>query len=180
LHFAYPSPLATKGVETLPLAKRIANPTAQNKLAYRLEIQTMKILTAIVAATFAVMPLEAAPRVTGGNFEHKPGFRPHSGGTHFVARAGNGSYRRFHYGNGGIVIFDPPVYGGYDAFSGDDTVYEGEVTPESGEDLPYATPTTDPNVVISPYDPHAAIIVEGIPHGAEVEDPVSNQVFLNP
>jgi hypothetical protein len=34
--------------------------------------------------------------------------------------------------------------------------------------------------VISPYEPHATISVAGIPHGATVQDPVSNLVFLNP
>jgi hypothetical protein len=92
----------------------------------------MKILTAIVVAMLAVMPLEAQPRATGRNSEHAPAFRPHSSGTHFIAHASNGSYRRFHYGNGGIVIFDPPVYGNYDDFSGGDTVYEGQVTPDEG------------------------------------------------
>jgi hypothetical protein len=78
------------------------------------------------------------------------------------------------------VIFDPPVYGSYDDLSGDDTVYEGQIEPENGEDLPYATPTLDPDIVISPYEPHATISVAGIPHAATVQDPVSNLVFLNP
>jgi hypothetical protein len=34
--------------------------------------------------------------------------------------------------------------------------------------------------VISPYEPHATISVAGIPHGAKVQDPISNLVFLNP
>jgi hypothetical protein len=140
----------------------------------------MKILATIVVAVFAVMPLEAQPRAIRGNFEHTPAFRPHSGGTHFIAGSGNGSYRRFHYGVGGIVIFDPPAYGSYEDLSGDDSAYEGQTTSENGDDLPYATPTSDPNVVISPYEPHATIDVTGIPHGAEVEDPASNLLFLNP
>ena len=44
----------------------------------------------------------------------------------------------------------------------------------------YATPTSDPYIVISPYEPHAIINVAGIPQGAKVRDPVSNLVFLNP
>ena len=44
----------------------------------------------------------------------------------------------------------------------------------------YATPTSDPYIVISPYEPHAIISVAGVPQGAKVQDPVSNLVFLNP
>jgi len=62
----------------------------------------------------------------------------------------------------------------------DDTVYKGQVTPEDSESLPYAASTSDPEIVISPYEPHATINVAGIPHGAKVQDPVSNLLFLNP
>jgi hypothetical protein len=133
----------------------------------------MKILAAIFLAMFAVMPAEAQPR---GN----RAFHPYLGGTHFIARTGNGLYRRFHYGNGGVVIFDPPDYSSYYYLPGDDTIYQGQVDPQNAESLPYATPTSDPNIVISPYEPHATISVVGLPHGAEVQDPVSNLVFLNP
>ena len=78
------------------------------------------------------------------------------------------------------MILDPLDYGSYYGLPGDDTVYQGQAAPQNAESLPYATPTSDPNIVISPYEPHATISVAGIPHGAEVQDPVSNLVFLNP
>jgi hypothetical protein len=142
------------------------------------ESKVMKLLASMFLAIFAVMPAQAQPH--GTRARYTPAFRPHLGGTHFIAPAGNGFYPRFHYGNGGVVIFDPLNYGSYSGFAGDDTVYQGQVAPQNAESLPYATPTSDPDVVISPYEPHATIGVAGIPHGAEVEDPVSNLIFLNP
>jgi hypothetical protein len=105
--------------------------------------------------------------------------RPRAGSCK-IARAGNAFHPRFHYGSGGVVIFDPLDYSSYYDSGGDDAVYEGQAAPTDGETLPYAMATSDPNVVISPYEPHAAIDVTGIPHGAEVQDPASNQIFLNP
>jgi hypothetical protein len=91
----------------------------------------MKILAVVFLAMFTGMPAEAGPQATRGHFQHASAFRPHLGGTHFIARSGSDFHRHFHY-------------------------------------------------VISPYEPHATISVAGIPHGALVQDPVSNQVFLNP
>ena len=140
----------------------------------------MKILAAFFLAMFAVMPAQAQPRETGTHSGHGPAFRPPSGSTRSIARAGNRFYPRFHYGNGGVVIFDPLDYGSYYDLPDDDTVYQGQVAPQNAESLPYAIPTSDPDIVISPYQPHATINIVGIPHGAEVQDPVSNLVFLNP
>jgi hypothetical protein len=78
------------------------------------------------------------------------------------------------------VIFDPLDYGSYYDLPADGTVYQGQVGPQDAESVPYATPTSDPDIVISPYEPHAIISVAGIPQGAKVQDPVSNLVFLNP
>jgi len=89
-------------------------------------------------------------------------------------------HRHFHNGNGGVVIFDPLDYGSYYDLPTDGTVYQGQVAPQDAESVPYATPTSDPDIVISPYEPHAIISVAGIPQGAKVKDPVSNLVFLNP
>ena len=93
---------------------------------------------------------------------------------------GNRFHRHFHNGNGGVVIFDPLDYGSYYDLPTDGTVYQGQVAPQDAESVPYATPTSDPDTVISPYEPHAIISVAGIPQGAKVQDPVSNLVFLNP
>lgn len=140
----------------------------------------MKILAALFLAVFTVMPAEAGPQATRGNFQHGSAFRPHFAGTHFTAQSSNGFHRHFHYGNGGVVIFDPLEYGSYYDLPTDDTVYQGQLAPQDVGSLPYATPTSDPDTVISPYEPHATISVAGIPHGARVQDPIANLVFLNP
>ena len=73
------------------------------------------------------------------------------GGAHFVARVGSGSNPRFHYGNGGVVIFDPLDYSTDGDFDDDYTGYQPlDVAPNTAI-LPYATPTSDPDIVISPY-----------------------------
>jgi hypothetical protein len=138
----------------------------------------MKILMAVFLAIFAVRSTEAGPQPARGHFQHV--FRPRLGGTHFIARSGYGFHRNFHYGNGGVVIFDPLDYGSFSDPSADDTVYQAQVAPQDPGSIPYATPTSDPEIVISPYEPNATISVVGIPHGAKVQDPVSNQLFLNP
>ena len=116
----------------------------------------------------------------GGGGSHFSGAGGRFAGTHFTARSGNPFHRDFHNGNGGVVIFDPLDYGSYYDLSTDGTVYQGLVAPQDAESVPYATPTSDPDIVISPYEPHAIISVAGIPQGAKVQDPVSNLIFLNP
>ena len=116
----------------------------------------------------------------GGGGSHFSGAGARFAGTHFTAHPGNRFDRHFHNGNGGVVIFDPLDYGSYYDLPTDGTVYEGKVAPQDAESVPYATPTSDPDIVISPYEPHAIISVAGIPQGAKVQDPVSNLVFLNP
>ena len=132
----------------------------------------------LAAASLAVWPETSLAHGGGGNrggarFSGRARFA----GTHFPARSDD---RQFHNGNGGVVIFDPLDYGSYYDLPTDGTVYQGQVAPQDGESVPYATPTSDPDIVISPYEPHAIISVAGIPQGAKVKDPVSNLVFLNP
>jgi len=50
----------------------------------------------------------------------------------------------------------------------------------SDDVYPYAQPTADPGIVISPFAPNALIDVSGIPSGAKVRDPVTEQIFLRP
>jgi hypothetical protein len=140
----------------------------------------MKTMATVFLAMFTVMAAEAGPQPSRSYSHHGSGFRSPSAGTHFIARAGNDFHRRFHYGTGGVVIFDPLDNGSDYGAPDNDTVYQGQVAPQDAESLPYATPTSDPTLVISPYEPHATINVVGIPHGAQVQDPVSNMVFLNP
>ena len=144
-----------------------------------LESKLMKIIAALFLVMFIVLSAEAGPQPGRGYFHHDSAFRSHSSATHFIARSGDGN-RRFHYGTGGVIVFDPPDDGSDYVLPDDDTVYQGQVAPQDAESLPSATPTSDPDIVISPYEPHATISVAGIPHGAQVWDPVSKLVFLNP
>ena len=135
----------------------------------------------LAAASLAFWPeISLAHGGGGGVGSHFSGAGARFAETHFTARSGNCFHRHFHNGNGGVVIFDPLDYGSYYDLPTDGTVYQGQVAPQDGESVPYATPTSDPDIVISPYEPHAIISVAGIPQGAKVKDPVSNLVFLNP
>ena len=134
----------------------------------------------LAVASLAVWPeIGLAHGRGGGGGAHFSGAGGRSAGTDFTARSGNPFHRHFHNGNGGVVIFDPLDYSYYDLPT-DGTVYQGQVAPQDAESVPYATPTSDPDIVISPYEPHAIISVAGIPQGAKVQDPVSNLNFLNP
>jgi hypothetical protein len=133
----------------------------------------MKTLVAVFLAIFTVVPAQAGPQPSRIHFQHASAFRPHPAGTHFIARSGNGSHRHF-------AIFDPLGCGSSYGLPADDTVYQGQVAPKDSESLPYATSTSDPEIMISPYEPHTTISVAGIPHGANMHDPVSNLFFLNP
>ncbi len=45
---------------------------------------------------------------------------------------------------------------------------------------PFGRPTDRPGFVVSPYYPYSRIDVRGIPRGAQVEDPSTHRIFLNP
>ena len=132
----------------------------------------------LAAASLAVLPETGLAH--GGGGERFSGGGGRFAGTHFTARSGNRFNRHFHNGNGDVAIFDQLDHGSYYDLPTDGTVYQGQVAPQDAESVPYATPTSDPDIVISPYEPHAIINVAGIPQGAKVRDPVSNLVFLNP
>jgi hypothetical protein len=140
----------------------------------------MKKLAVVFLVLFTVVSAKAGSQETRGHFHHDSALRPRFTGTHFTARSDDRFHRHFRFGTGGVVIFDPFDYGSSYGLPEDNTVYQGQVAPQDAESLPYGAPTLDPNIVISPFEPHAAISVVGIPHGAQVQDPVSNQVFLNP
>ena len=139
----------------------------------------MKVFMAVILAIFAVIPAQAGPQPGRGQFQHSSGFRPRIGGNHFVARSNNGFRGYYHSGRGGVVIFDPAYNGTYYDLD-DEPLYEGQEVPQDSGDLPYGILTTNPDIVVSPYEPHAAISVAGIPHGAQVQDPASGMIFLNP
>ena len=59
-----------------------------------------------------------------------------------------------------------------------DFTYRGR---EVSDDLyPYAIPTADPDIVISPFALNNLVNVAGVPPGARVRDPVSEEIFLRP
>jgi hypothetical protein len=140
----------------------------------------MKIIEALFLMMFIGLSAEAGPRPARGYFHHDSAFRSHSSANHFIGRSGDGNHRRFHYGTRGVIVFDPPDDGSEYGLPDDDTVYQGPEAPQDIGNMPYAAPTSDPNVVISPYEPHAPVSVAGIPHGAQVWDPLSKLYFLNP
>jgi hypothetical protein len=140
----------------------------------------MKTLAAVFLAMSIVMSAGAGPQSTRGSFHHNAASRSHPAATHFIARSGNGFHRRFRYGAGGALIFGPLDDGSDYALPDDDAEDQAQLDPEDAESLPYAAPTSVPEIVISPYEPHATISVAGFPHGAKVQDPISNLIFLNP
>jgi hypothetical protein len=160
------------------LVKLSLNMRAWIKLEYPFGNKFMKIMAAVFLAMFTVGSAEAGPQPNRGSVHHYSNFRSQSAAAHFIAGSGNGFHRRFHYETGGVVIFNDN--GGDGGVADDDTVYQGQVAPQDAESLPYATPTSDPDTVISPFEPHASINVAGVPHGAKVQDPISSLIFLNP
>jgi hypothetical protein len=140
----------------------------------------MKIMATLFLVMSIVLAAEAGPQPARGYFHHDSAFRAHSGATHFIARSGGGNHRRFHYGAGGVIVFDPPDDGSDYGLPDDDPADQGQEAPQDIGNMPYATSTSDPDVVISPYEPHPTINVAGLPHGAQVWDPVSRLFFLNP
>jgi hypothetical protein len=140
----------------------------------------MKIMATLFSVMSIVLAAEAGPQPARGYFHHDSAFRAHSGTAHFIARSGDGNHRRFHYGTGGVIVFDPPDDGSDYGLPDDDPADQGQEAPQDIGNMPYATPTSDPDVVISPYEPHPTINVAGLPHGAQVWDPVSRLFFLNP
>jgi hypothetical protein len=91
------------------------------------------------------------------------------------ARSRHSRYYCFNGANWVVVPF--AVSSGGLAANGD-FVYQGREV--SDEVYPYAQSTSNPDVVVSPFAPNALIDVGGIPPGAKVRDPVSEEVFLRP
>jgi hypothetical protein len=111
-----------------------------------------------------------------------PGFvgRPQNHRVHFAngIRWAHSAYRGYYCFNGANWVFAPVAfpYGGL-AVNGD-FVYKGR---EVSDDVyPYAIPTSDPDIVISPFALNNLVNVSGVPPGARVRDPVSEEIFLRP
>jgi hypothetical protein len=95
-----------------------------------------------------------------------------------VIRWPHSVHRGFYSFNGVNWVFAPVAfpYGGLAANG--DFVYQGQ---EVSDDVyPYAIPTANPDIVISPFALNNLVDVTGIPSGARVRDPVSEEIFLRP
>ena len=113
----------------------------------------------------------AGPRDTGRVQHHR---------VHFVrgVRWAHSAYRGYYWFNGANWVASPLAfpYGGLGLNS--DFVYQGQ---EVYDDVyPYGIPTSNPDVVISPFALNNLVDVSGIPSGARVRDPVSEEIFLRP
>jgi len=132
----------------------------------------MKIVLLLGGALglFSALTL-AGPRDAGRAQNHR---------MHFATgiRWAHSAYRGYYCFNGANWVFAPVAfpYGGL-AVNGD-FVYRGR---EVFDDVyPYAIPTSNPDVVISPFALNNLVNVSGVPPGAKVRDPVSEEIFLRP
>ena len=103
----------------------------------------------------------AGPRDTG---------RAHNHRVHFATgiRWAHSAYRGYYWFNGVNWVVAPLAfpYGGLGVNS--DFVYQGR---EVSDDVyPYAIPTSNPDIVISPFALNNLVDVSGIPPGARVRD----------
>jgi hypothetical protein len=132
----------------------------------------MKIVLSLVGAIalFPALTL-AGPRFTSRPQNHRVHFMTGIRWAHSVSRG-------YYCFNGANWVFAPLAfpYGGL-AVNGD-FVYQGR---EISDDVyPYAIPTSNSDVVISPFALNNLVDVSGIPSGARVRDPVSEEIFLRP
>jgi hypothetical protein len=123
-----------------------------------------------VVALFPALAL-AGPRDTGRVQHHR---------VHFVTgvRWAHSAYRGYYYFNGANWVVSPIAYPYAGLGVNGDYVYQGV---EVYNDVyPYAIPTDNPDIVISPFALNNLVDVTGIPSGARVRDPVSEEIFLRP
>jgi hypothetical protein len=99
---------------------------------------------------------------------------------HFVSRIhwAHSPYRGYYYFNGLGWVATPLAFPFGALPLNGDFIYPGR---EVSDDLyPYAIPTADPDIVISPFALNNLVNVPGIPPSARVRDPVSEEIFLRP
>ncbi len=132
----------------------------------------MRIVLSLVAALALFPSLTlAGPRDAARVQHHR---------VHFVTgiRWAHSAYRGYYWFNGANWVVAPLAfpYGGLGV--NNDFVYQGR---EVYDDVyPYGIPTSNPDVVISPFALNNLVDVSGIPSGARVRDPVSEEIFLRP
>jgi hypothetical protein len=132
-------------------------------------MRTVLVLVSALTLFPAFSP--AGPRYTGRTQNHQVHFAT---GTRW-SRCAQAGYYYFNGVNWAVVPFNIP-YGGFAANY--DFVYKGR---EVSDDVyPYAQPTSNPDIVISPFALNNLVDVSGIPPGAKVRDPVSEEIFLRP
>jgi hypothetical protein len=73
--------------------------------------------------------------------------------------------------------YEDGYYEGRDYDDRDDRYYHDR---DYRDRYPVARLTGHPGFVNSPYYPYNRIDVRGIPHGAQVEDPSTHRIFINP
>ena len=132
----------------------------------------MRIVLSLVSAV-ALLPIlaMAGPRDNGRQQNHR---------VHFVTgvRWAHSPYRGYYYFNGGNWAVAPIAYPYGGLGVNGDFVYQGRRV--YNDVYPYAIPTDNPDVVISPFALNNPVDVTGIPSGARVRDPVSEEIFLRP
>jgi len=135
---------------------------------------SMRIVLSLVGVgALAVFPTltVARPRDAGWTQTHRVHF---VNGIHWA----HSPYGAHYYFNGVSWVVTPQAfpYGGL-PLNGD-LIYQGH---EVSDDVyPYAIPTADPDIVISPFALNNLVNVAGVPPGARVRDPVSEEIFLRP
>jgi hypothetical protein len=131
----------------------------------------MKIVLSLAGALALLPTLGLAGPRDNGRVQHRR--------VHFVTavRWAHSGYHGCYYFNGASWVVSPIGYP-YAGLFNRNYVYQGV---EVDSDVyPYAIPTGNPDVVISPFALNNLVDVSGIPSGAKVRDPVSEEIFLRP
>ena len=131
----------------------------------------MRILSLVGALALFPTLTVAGPRDAGWMQTHR---------VHFVTRihwAHSPSSTRYYF-NGLSWVAAPLVFPCGGLPLNGDFIYRGR---EVFDDVyPYAIPTADADIVISPFALNNLVNVAGVPPGARVRDPVSEEIFLRP
>jgi hypothetical protein len=139
----------------------------------------MRTVLSLVSAVALLPTLALAGPRDNGRVQHDNGRIQHHR-MHFMAgvRWARSPYRGFYFFNGASWVVSPIGYPYAGLPLNSDFVYQGtEVYPDV---YPYAIPTSNPDIVISPFALNNLVDVTGIPSGAKVRDPVSEEIFLRP
>jgi hypothetical protein len=146
----------------------------------------MRTVLSLVSAVALLPTLTLAGPRDNGQVQHNNGQAQHINRqvqhrrVHFVTAVhwARSPYRGFYFFNGASWAVSPIGYPYAGLPLNRDYVYQGG---EVYDDVyPYAIPTSNPDIVISPFALNNLVDVTGIPSGAKVRDPVSEEIFLRP